>query len=43
MKCDGVFDYSAHHHYIVVSPSNHDSYTGLRRVAGKNKQCSFNS
>uniref|UniRef100_UPI0037E77E86 zinc finger protein 148 isoform X1 n=2 Tax=Semicossyphus pulcher TaxID=241346 RepID=UPI0037E77E86 len=33
MKCDGVFDYSALHHYTVVLHNNHDSYTGLRRIA----------
>lgn len=43
MKCDGVFDYSAHHRYTVALHNNHDSYTGLRRIAGKRKLCSFNS
>ncbi|KAM6978257.1 zinc finger protein 148 isoform 1-T1 [Tautogolabrus adspersus] len=33
MKCDGVFDYSAHHHYTVVLHNNHDSYTSVRRKA----------
>lgn len=37
MKCDGVHDYSAHHHYVVVLTNNHDSYAGLRHTAGKTK------
>lgn len=36
-ECDGVFDYSAHHHYIVVLPHYHDRYTALRRTVGKHE------
>lgn len=36
-ECDGVLDYSAHHHYIVVLPHYHDRYTALRRTAGKHE------
>ncbi|XP_074551404.1 zinc finger protein 148 isoform X2 [Halichoeres trimaculatus] len=44
MKCDGVFDYSAHHHYTVVLHNNHDSYTGLRRIAGsRTTLCKMNT
>lgn len=42
MICDGAFGYSAHHHHIVVLPNNHDSFTGFRRLTGKNKGYSFN-
>lgn len=34
---DGVFDYSAHHRYIVILPHYHDRYTALRRTVGKHK------
>lgn len=34
-ECDGVLDYSAHHHYIVVFPHYHDGYTALNPTAGK--------
>ncbi|XP_034549725.1 zinc finger protein 148 isoform X2 [Notolabrus celidotus] len=44
MKCDGVFDYSAHHHYTVVLLNNHDSYTGLRRKAdSRTTLCKMNT
>ncbi|XP_028992972.1 zinc finger protein 148 isoform X2 [Betta splendens] len=33
VKCDGVYDYSAHHQYTVVLHNNHDSQTRLRRIA----------
>jgi len=41
VKCDGVFDYSAHHRYTVFLHHNHDSYTSLRSTAGKKKQSRF--
>ena len=34
---DGVFDYSAHHHYIEARSNSYDSNTGLTRVPGKRK------
>lgn len=40
---DGVFDYSAHHHYFVVLPHYHDRYTALRRTVGKHEVYSVNS
>lgn len=40
---NGVFDYSAHHHYIVVLPHYHDGYTALRRTAGKHGLHGVNS
>lgn len=42
-ECDGVFDYSAHHHYIVVLPHYHDRYTALRRTVGKHELYGVNS
>lgn len=36
-ECDGEFDYSAHHHYIVVLPHYHDRYTALGRTVGKHE------
>lgn len=42
-ECDGVFHYSAHHHYIVVLPHYHDRYTALRRTLGKHELYGVNS